>query len=564
MRMRLPRPLEAALDAALAGWSRARGTERLFARDATLWSGGAEARWLGWLDSPEASLAKLDLWRELAAEAAGVEQVVLLGMGGSSLAAEVFRASFGRAAGFPEVIVLDSTSPDRIRAVEGSIDPARALVLVASKSGSTLEPSLLAARFHQTFGAALGERAGSRFVAITDPGSKLERDARERGYRRIVSGEPTIGGRFSALSPFGLVAAALQGVDVAGLLERALAAAIAARRADAAENPGVRLGLLLGTAARAGIDKLTLVTAPELALFGAWLEQLLAESTGKLGRAVLPFDGERLGEPQRYGSDRLFAVLRYRGRLDDRDEAALGALAAARAPIVEIDLPDRAELGAEMYRWEIATAVAGALLEVDPFDQPDVEAAKVATRELTAAVEATGALPPATPVATDGPLALFADADLEAALAAGADATRWLAHHLGRAGRGDYFALLAFVEPSGTNEAILQRLRHRVRDARRVATALGFGPRYLHSTGQAHKGGPGSGLFLVVTADPSEDLPVPGQRLTFGQVIAAQGRGDAEVLRARGRRVVRVHLSGGDPASGLERLDGRVAEALRG
>lgn len=565
MQIRLPAELQEADRAAVAAWRAAHGTQRLFARDATLWSGADEARWLGWLDAPEASLARLELWQELAELGRGGEfdHFVLLGMGGSSLGAEVLRSVFEPAPGYPLPIVLDSTDPDQIRAVEARIDPARTLVVVASKSGSTLEPSLLAARFLEIVGRPAGERAGDRFVAITDPGSKLEAMARERRFRRVISGEPTIGGRFSVLSPFGMVPAALQGVDVGDFLDAALIAAIECRRPDPDRNPAVRLGLALGAAASVGVDKLTLVAAPELETFGAWLEQLIAESTGKQGRAVLPFDGERLGETCCYGRDRLFVALRFAGELDERDEAALAALAAERWPIVEIDLPRREELGAAMYRWEIATAVAGARLGVDPFDQPDVESAKVEARKLTAALEATGELPAETALASDGDLEFFADAELAAALPAGASAADVLAAHLSRLRAGDYFATLAFLEMSPKNAAPLQRLRHRVRDAARVATSLGFGPRYLHSTGQAHKGGPASGLFLVVTAEPREDLAVPGQRATFGQVIAAQARGDFEVLRSRGRRALRVHLAGGTRAGGLERLDAAVAEALR-
>ncbi len=563
MLARLPIELERQLEQALAEWRQRRGTERLFARDASLWSGGDEDRWLGWLDAPEASLSRLGLWRELADEARadGAESFLLLGMGGSSLGAEVQRRVFGRRAGYPEPLVLDSTDPDQIRAVDRRIEPERTLVVVASKSGSTLEPSLLLAHFHEQFRRQLGGRAGSRFLAVTDPGSKLAAEARERGFRRVVLGEPTIGGRFSALSAFGLVPAALQGLEVERLLRRALEAAVDARRAEPEENPAVRLGLLLGVAAAAGIDKLTLVPAPELASFGTWLEQLIAESTGKSGRAVLPIDGEHLADSDRYGGDRLFVALRYRGQLGALDEEALAALAAERRPIVELDVDQREALGAEMYRWEIATAVAGAWLGVHPFDQPDVEAAKVEARKLTAAVEATGALPLESPLATAGPLSFFADAGLARGLEPGVSPVELMRRHLARLAPGDYFALLAFLEASDRHETILQRLRHRVRDRRRVATSLGFGPRFLHSTGQAHKGGPASGLFLQITADPLDDLPVPGQRLTFGQVIAAQARGDFEVLRARGRRALRVHVAG-DPVEGLERLDALAAQAL--
>jgi len=565
MRLRLPAGLQEVDRAAVESWRRERGTERLFARDAALWTGADEARWLGWLDAPEASLARIELWRELAEEArsGAFDHFVLLGMGGSSLGAEVLRSVFGKVPGHPLPVVLDSTDPDQVRAVEARLDPARTLVLVASKSGSTLEPNLLAARFLEVIGRAVGERVGSRFVAITDPGSKLEALARERGFRRVVLGEPTIGGRFSVLSPFGLVPAALQGVDVGAFLDAALVAAIECRRPDPDRNPAVRLGLLLGAAAGAGVDKLTLVAAPELETFGAWLEQLIAESTGKRGRVVLPLDGEPLTEPARYGDDRLFVALRFGGELDERDEAALAALAAERRPIVEIDVARREDLGAAMFRWEVATAVAGAALGVDPFDQPDVESAKVEARKLTATLEATGELPEEAPCAVDGDFAFFADPGFAASLPADAGAADVLAAHLRRARAGDYFAILAFLEMSSRTEAPLRRLRLRVRDRLRIATSLGFGPRYLHSTGQAHKGGPASGLFLMVTADPREDLPVPGQRPTFGQVLSAQARGDFEVLRSRERRALRVHLAGGDPARALEQLDAAVAVALQ-
>lgn len=492
MRLRLPVGLQEVDRAAVESWRRERGTERLFARDASVWTGGGEARWLGWLDAPEASLARIEIWRKLAEDArsGAFDHFVLLGMGGSSLGAEVLRTVFDPVPGHPLPIVLDSTDPDQVRAVEERIDPARTLVVVASKSGSTLEPSLLAARFLEVIGDAVGGEVGSRFVAVTDPGSKLETLARERGFRHVVLGEPTIGGRFSVLSPFGLVPAALQGIDVGAFLDAALVAAIECRRPDPDRNPAVRLGLLLGAAAGVGVDKLTIVAAPELETFGAWLEQLVAESTGKQGRAVLPLDGETLAAPDAYGDDRLFVALRFAGALDDRDEAALSALAAERRPIVELDVERREELGAAMYRWEVATAVAGAVLRVDPFDQPDVEAAKVEARKLTAALEATGELPEETPTATDGEFAFFADPELAAVLPAGAGADEVLAAHLRRAESGDYLALLAFLEMSKRTEAPLRRLRHRVRNRLRIATSLGFGPRYLHSTGQAHKGGP--------------------------------------------------------------------------
>jgi transaldolase/glucose-6-phosphate isomerase len=548
---RLPADLAAAHAEAARAW-RARGdTRRLLAGDASLWTNGDEARWLGWLDAPASAGADLPLWSELAADArqSRLAHVLLLGMGGSSLAPEVERAVIGSAPGYPRLHVLDSIHPDQIAADARALDPASTLVVVASKSGSTLEPSVLMAHWLALVTAAVGERtAPRRFVAITDPGSKLESFARERGFRRIVAGEPTIGGRYSALSPFGLVPLALAGAPVDDWLARAARMAAACRADDPAHNPGVGLGLLLGAATLAGRDKVTFVVHPGLEPAGAWLEQLIAESTGKRGRAVLPFDGEPLGPPAVYGDDRLFVALSLGGALGEGDAERLDALAAAGQPVVELDVAGPLDLGAEFYRWEIATAVAGALIGVNPFDQPDVEAAKVEARRLTAAVEATGALPEEKPFFSGDGVSMFAPEPQARVLLAGAGSrptpATVLKAHLARAGRGDYFAALLFCAMGERETAAARRLRVAVRDGRRVATSVGFGPRYLHSTGQAHKGGPNSGVFLMVTDEPGEDFAIPGQRLTFGQAIAAQARGDAEVLATRGRRLLRVHLHG--------------------
>lgn len=553
MKLRLPAALERDFRASIAAWRAADGTRRLFARDAALWTGGDEASWLGWLDAPASARAALPHWTEIAADARGFEHALLLGMGGSSLAPEVQRASLGTEPGHPRLAVLDSIHPDAVTAAEAAIDPAQTLVVVASKSGGTLEPSLLMARLLETVARAVGEtEAPRRFVAITDPGSALERFARERGFRRVVHGEPAIGGRFSALSPFGLVAAAIQGVPVGAWLARAEAKSAACRDDDPAHNPGVALGLLLAAAATAGRDKLTLTAHPSIRELGAWLEQLVAESTGKRGLGVLPFDGEPLGPPAVYGDDRLFVALRLGGELGPGDAARLDALADAGQPVAQLDLADPLDLAAEFYRWEIATAVAGARLGVHPFDQPDVEAAKVEARRLAAEIERTGSLPRESPLATDGGLAIFGSR-----AAAGTGVDELLATHLDQLAAGDYFALLAFVPMSEATLAAATRIRRSVRDRRRVATSVGFGPRYLHSTGQAHKGGPASGVYLVVTDTPAADLAVPGQRLTFGQAIVAQARGDAAVLEARGRRVLRLHLDG-PAAAGLERLAARI------
>lgn len=549
MRLRLPPALESAFGDAAGEWKRCRGTRRLHERDAALWTDSGEERWLGWLDAPGRAQSERELWRQLAAEAQGFEHALVLGMGGSSLAPEVQRAAFGRVEGFPELLVLDSTHPAQIARVEAGIDPGSTLVVVASKSGSTLEPNLLLARMLDTVAAAVGaDEAPRRFVAITDPGSKLETLARERGFRRIVHGEPTIGGRFSAISPFGLVPAAIQGLPIVNWVDRARTAIEESRHEDPERNRGAALGLLLAAAARSGRDKLTLVAHPEISLMGVWLEQLVAESTGKRGRAVLPVDGEPLSDPGAYGDDRIFVALSLAGELADGDAGRLDALARAGWPVVELELPDPLELAGEIVRWEVATAVAGARLGVNPFDQPDVESAKRAARRLAEEIERTGSLPAEPGFARGEGWSLHAPATQARVLRSGAGPDARLADllraHLRRLLPGDYFALLAFCAAGPDTEAAGARIRRAVRDATRCATSVGFGPRYLHSTGQAHKGGPDNGVFLFVTDEPAADLPVPGQKLSFGQAIAAQARGDFEVLAERGRRVLRIHLEG--------------------
>jgi transaldolase/glucose-6-phosphate isomerase len=412
------------------------------------------------------------------------------------------------------------------------------------------------------------ERAGRQFVAITDPGSRLGEGARADGFRQTFAGVPSIGGRYSALSDFGLIPAAIMGLDVPRLLAGAQAMA---RRCGpdqpVAENPGAVLGIVLGILGREGRNKVTLLASPGIRDLGAWLEQLLAESTGKLGKGLIPVDLEPTGPPRVYGPDRLFAYLRLASGADPEQDRVVEALAGAGQPVIRIDVPDASALGAEFFRWEMATAVAGALLGINPFDQPDVEASKVATRELTDAYEKSGALPAERPILTADGLAFYADQANAGALLAAAFTDRspvgLLRAHLGRLKAGDYLALLAYVERREAHAAPLQAIRRRVRDDRRVATCLGFGPRFLHSTGQAYKGGPPSGVFLQVTADDAQDAPVPGQRYTFGVVKAAQARGDLRVLEERGRRALRVHL-GPDVGGGLQSLARAVERALDG
>lgn len=563
----LPQPLRADVEAAAAAWDAADGTRRLWARDASLWTGADEAKWLGWLAAPDEAAAAIPSLDAFAAElrAAGFTDVLLLGMGGSSLCPEVLAETFGPQPGAPRLHVLDSTDPAQVAALEGRVALSRTLVVVASKSGSTLEPNIFKAYFFDRMTAAVGAaEAGRRFVAITDPGSKLEAVAGRDGFRRTFPGVPSIGGRYSALSPFGLVPAAAMGLDLGRWTAAATAMASACGPgAAAAVNPGVALGLVLGTCARQGQDKLTLVVSPRIYDLGAWLEQLIAESTGKNGRAVIPVDREPTGAPGVYGSDRVFVYLRLATAPDDAQDAAVEALVTAGRPVVRVDVPEPYGLAGEFFRWEIATAVAGAVMGINPFDQPDVEASKIETRKLTDDAEATGALPAETPALSDAGLRLYTDAGNAAALrpAGGTSAAGWIDAHLARLGAGDYLALLAYIPMTAAHEAALTRMRTAVRDRRRVATCVGFGPRFLHSTGQAYKGGPNSGVFLQITCDDAADLPVPGARYTFGLVKAAQARGDFQVLVDRGRRALRVHL-GADVGAGLAALERFVASAV--
>jgi len=562
----LPAELRAQVDERLRAWDVEGGTRRLFAKDATLWTGQDEASWLGWLDLVPQGLAALPALRSLADEvkAAGFTHALLLGMGGSSLCPEVWKETFGKVAGFPALHVLDSTDPAQVQAAEDAVDLAKTLFIVASKSGSTLEPNIFKAHFFARAKAVVGaQEAPRRFVAITDPGSHLEKEARADGFRHVFSGIKSVGGRYSALSNFGLVPAAVMGLDVERLLRgaEAMQAACAAGVAAAA-NPGLVLGTVLGVAARAGRDKLTRVASPGLHDLGAWLEQLVAESTGKLGKGIVPVDREALAAASAYGADRLFAYVRLEEAPDAAQDAAVQRLREAGQPVVTLGVATRQDLAAEFLRWEIATAAAGAILGINPFDQPDVEASKIETKALTSAYEKEGRLPAEAPFFTGDGVKLFADqANTDALAGARGSLAAVLKAHLGRLGAGDYFALLAYVPMTAAHEAALSTSRHRVRDARRAATCLGFGPRFLHSTGQAYKGGPNSGVILQVTCDDAKDLPVPGQKYTFGVVKAAQARGDFEVLAARKRRALRVHL-GPDVAAGLKTLDEAIRQAL--
>jgi transaldolase / glucose-6-phosphate isomerase len=414
----------------------------------------------------------------------------------------------------------------------------------------------------ETIGA---DKAGHRFIAVTDPGSSLEKVATQQGFARIFHGDPTIGGRYSVLSPFGLVPAAAAGIDLRTLIAHTMAM-VRSCGPDVPphENPGVQLGLAMGLAGLEGRDKVTILPSPKIADFGAWTEQLIAESTGKDGKGLIPIDGEPLGDVTLYGKDRFFIDLRTESESDPAHDDKLSALEKAGHPVVRIVLRSIDHIGQEFFRLEMATAVAGAILGINPFNQPDVEAAKIKTRELTAAFEKTGSLPKEHPVISTAEADIYTDDRNAAALrkaGANGDLGSWLKAHLGRAGTDDYVALLAYIERDHAHIDRLQHMRLAVRDKRHVATCAEFGPRFLHSTGQAYKGGPDSGVFLQITADDARDLAVPGQKASFGVIKAAQARGDFGVLTERGRRALRVHLKG-DLEAGLKMLGAAITEAL--
>jgi len=563
----LPEPIKAGVQKSLEDWKASGKVRRLWARDASLWTGADEGNWLGWMGVTEDQLAHMQHLTDIVegTRREGFTHALLLGMGGSSLCPEVMKMTFGKVVGFPVLYVLDSTDPAQVKTFARKVDLAKTLFIVSSKSGATLEPDILKQYFFERMKNVLGAKeAGQRFIAITDPRSKLQQVAQSDAFRHVFFGVPSIGGRYSALSDFGMVPSAVMGVDVRKLIDRAEEMVQScASCVPPEDNPGVVLGTILGVAAKNGRDKVTLITSPGVHDLGAWLEQLLAESTGKEGKGLIPVDREKLGSPEVYGKDRLFVYLRLDTQPDAAQDAAVNALEQAGHPVVRIALRDPYDLGQEFFRWEMATAVAGAILGINAFNQPDVEASKVAARKLTSEYEQTGALPAEEAFFQGHGIRLFADQKNRAALQRSADRSLagYLRAHLARLGAGDYFALLAFIEMNDVHERELAAVRQAVRDTKRVATCLGFGPRFLHSTGQAYKGGPNTGVFLQVTCDDAEDVPVPGQKYTFGVVKAAQARGDFEVLAERGRRVLRVHL-GKDVQAGLATLRKTIEQAL--
>ncbi|HEX8566670.1 MAG TPA: bifunctional transaldolase/phosoglucose isomerase [Pyrinomonadaceae bacterium] len=545
----LPDDLRRAVEQELSDWNRENKTERLWAKDAGLWTNEDEPKWLGWLsivEKQQDEIARIENFQN-EVRARNFSHILLLGMGGSSLAPEVLSFTFGKQDGFPEFHILDSTAPAQVRALEEKIDLANTLFIVASKSGSTLEPNCFKQYFFERVAETVGrENAGKQFVAITDPNSKMQQVAERDGFWRIFFGLPEIGGRFSVLSDFGMIPAAAMGLNAGEFLNRAALMVEACRNADAEKNPGVMLGAILGAAHRSGRDKLTIFTSPQIFDLGAWLEQLIAESTGKNGAAIIPIDGEEILPIGNYGDDRIFVHLKLEGSRNPHEDAAIEALVRAGQPVVEINLPEAGNLGQEFFRWEIATAVAGSVMQINPFNQPDVEAAKIEARKITEEYEKTGELPEEIAFFEENGIKLFTDernlAELNSLLAGEKSLTNYLRAHFARIKADDYFALLAYLEMNAESFQILSNLRHWVLENHRAATCLGFGPRFLHSTGQAYKGGANNGVFLQITSDDSIDFPVPEQNFTFGVVKAAQARGDFQVLLDRSRRALRVHL----------------------
>ena len=554
-----------AVDQAARELCSARAVSRAWEKDFSLWKDSPKeiANRLGWLASPDAMTCAVSEISSFADEvrAAGFTKALLLGMGGSSMAPEVFRKVMGLAPGHLDLAVLDSTDPVAVLEKAAWAEPSTTLFIVSTKSGGTVETLSFAKYFYNRAAEALGkEEAGRHFAAITDPGSSLADMARDRKFRKAFLNDPDIGGRYSALSFFGLVPAALVGADVPRLLSNALAMS-QATRPDEPENPALLLGAAMGALSLAGKDKLTLVLSPSLAPFGAWAEQLVAESLGKEGRGVLPVDGEALGAPESYSADRFFVSLRLAG--EEGREKALDSLVAAGFPVIRITLADRYALAGEFFRWELATDLAGAVLRVNPFDQPNVESAKVQSREVMAAWRSQGRLPDDLPLFTEEGVGFFAD--FSAATLAHA-----LARFFSAAAPGDaagcgraYAAIHAYVPPTPSTGAALAALQEAIRARFRVAVSVGYGPRFLHSTGQLHKGDRGLGLFLQIVGAVSSDTPIPdalgepGSAMSFGVLRRAQALGDARALAAAGRRVARF-FTGPDAAAAIRLLASKL------
>jgi len=542
--------------------------KRIWRKDASLWKSDETNQKiiknsLGWLAAPDDMIGVADDLLEFAGliRHRDFKRVMVCGMGGSSLCPEVLAQTFGPRAGWPELLVLDSTDPDVLAAFLDRIELEHCLFIIASKSGTTTEPTV----FYKFWYDQLSKRSanpGENFVAITDPGSPLIASATELGFQRIFLNQADIGGRYSALSYFGMVPAALMGLEIKKLLDRAkeMAQSCAAVM-PAAANPALQLGAFMGECARTGRDKLTLITDRKITSLGLWIEQLIAESTGKEGKGILPIAGEELGPPAVYGKDRVFVAVSV-GTVDSSTRSKLDALVAAGHPVVCRELTGLYDLGGEFFLWEFATACAGWRLGINPFDQPNVQESKDATKELLATFVSRGRLPEQSPLVADDMFTVYAEGKIREALPS-ASVLAALRAYLGAVKEGDYLALLNYVEETPEIEARLQQIRTILRDATKCATTTGYGSRFLHSTGQMHKGGPDTGVFFQITARDESDFPVPGEPYGFSILKQAQALGDFRALSAHGRRVLRVDLDKGVPA-GLQKLMELMVEAVAG
>lgn len=563
----IPPDLKRDYDSALLDWQNLGNTRKIWSGDSSLWTGKDESKWLGWLSLPSTETLNIDEIEAFSRQVSdsGFTDVLLLGMGGSSLCPAVHSQTFDAKPGSPMLHVLDSTAPDQIHYVETRLNLSKTLFVVSSKSGSTLEPNLLCEYFFGKISSDLKGSAGAgrQFVAITDPGSPLDKLAGEKNFRRVFYGKSDVGGRYSALSNFGIVPSILMGVDIRKLLAQSQTMAYACGPfVPANGNPAVELGLILGRCALTGRNKVTFFCSKKVASFGTWLEQLLAESTGKQGKGLIPITGEPIAPPDAYGDDRLFVSIKVANDQDERVERALSSLIQSGHPVVEINMEDEYGIGQEYFRWEMATAVAGAVLKINPFNQPDVEASKEAARELVEGYEKSGAVKPEAPILDEDGIQVFADGEFQTGASRPKSLVDIMKMEFDEIKRGDYFGILAYLPMNATLADELEKIRVAVRDRKKAATCLEFGPRFLHSTGQMYKGGPNTGVFLEVTADPEHDLAIPGHRATFGVVAMAQARGDFRVLTSeRRRRAIRVHMKG-DIKKGLSKLNAAAQEAL--
>lgn len=542
----LPETLENAVNEELGRWRNDNKIRRVWNKDASVWTGDNEDRWLGWLNIVEQELNDIQKYADFAKdlENADFESVVLLGMGGSSLCSETLSFTFDKR----RFHILDSTVPAQIKTLENKIDISNTLFIVASKSGSTLETNIFKQYFYKKVSLEIGfENAGRHFVAITDPNSKLQSIAEKERFRYTFFGEPTVGGRFSALSVFGMIPATAMGLDAENLLERSIEMVYACKSNLPEENPGVLLGTIFGVCHKHGREKLTVFISPEIHNFGAWLEQLIAESTGKKNISIILIDREKAQNAEKYGEDRVFVYLKLSGASDADLDLQMSSVEENGHPLVRIEMHGKRNLGQEFFRWEFATAVAGSIMGINPFNQPDVETAKTEARKITEAYEEKRSLPQEEAFYEEHGIKLFTNsanlAELDRLVSSDKSLKNYLKAHFSRIVKNDYFALLAYVEMNSENEILLQDIRHKALDSHQAATCLGFGPRFLHSTGQAYKGGANNGLFLQITSEDVEDLAIPEQEYTFGVVKSAQARGDFQVLLNRKRRALRIHLS---------------------